>query len=615
MKNRCRDKTEGIKKGLLDSSAWLVLGLVLTVAISVKTVLMGANAFVSIHDQLDGEVTTYILRAKHMGDSIIPEFMGGVPTAALIPASFGTLGFYLLFEPVTAFNLNYAFVQIIAFMGLYLLLVKLKVRTLIAVIVSLLYCILPFFSVYGLSIMGQPLLWYAILDLSDRRSVKAYGISAVFAMFSSPFLVGFADCALIMCLTVAHYIKGKRSGMEDEKKRGQSLLFMLLLILGIYILFYHKDIIAPGFVSHREKMILSAIINWKQAIVDIWSGSQPHAISNHKGFIHWIISVQFAGLVFLPIFHRREKHLMGHLVGLILSAFLIALFYAAFHGQYAVKFRNHLGGTLKSVQFDRVYWFYPGIWYTMLGLAAELIALGPTQVCRYLSKDTPSDLTVSSYLKKKNVNGMFASFRRNPWYVISKASSFALVLALLLTTGLRMYDESVIKKNLNGNVSTSFASFYSPELFRDIADYIRQTTGKQQNEYYVASIALYPSVPLYNNYFCIDGYSNNYPLEYKQLFRKVIKKELDNNEDIQKYFDEWGNRCYLFTSELGRNYYFTKKYSGKLQNLELDIDALKDLKCSYIFSGMEIENCNVLHLMKSFENEASPYRIWVYSLE
>ncbi|MBO5281674.1 MAG: hypothetical protein J6B43_00890, partial [Lachnospiraceae bacterium] len=60
------------------------------------------------------------------------------------------------------------------------------------------------------------------------------------------------------------------------------------------------------------------------------------------------------------------------------------------------------------------------------------------------------------------------------------------------------------------------------------------------------SLGITPAAALYNGFYCLDGYSNLYPLEYKHEFREIIARELEKSEGVRVYFDAWGNRCYLF---------------------------------------------------------------------
>ena len=161
--------------------------------------------------------------------------------------------------------------------------------------------------------------------------------------------------------------------------------------------------------------------------------------------------------------------------------------------------------------------------------------------------------------------------------------------------------------------SSSFRTFVSKELFEEIDEYI----GRPKDSYRVGSVGLYSSVPLLNGFQCVDGYSNNYDVEYKHAFRETIEGELKKKKSVRTYFDEWGNRCYLFSAELGKSYFFTKEDDTVIKKLALNPEALRALGCEYIFSGVEIEKPEKsgLKLLNTFEKEGYPYRIRVYEVE
>jgi hypothetical protein len=159
---------------------------------------------------------------------------------------------------------------------------------------------------------------------------------------------------------------------------------------------------------------------------------------------------------------------------------------------------------------------------------------------------------------------------------------------------------------------TNYKAFYAEDLFREIDTYI----GKPKESYKVVSVGIFPGVALFNGYHCLDAYMNTYPLKYKHEFRKIINKELEKNEELQKYFDYWGSRCYLFSSELGKNYEFSKKETKTINNLEIDTSLLKEMGCGYIFSALPILNYNDIHLefMRDFEDKNGKWKIYLYKI-
>ena len=60
------------------------------------------------------------------------------------------------------------------------------------------------------------------------------------------------------------------------------------------------------------------------------------------------------------------------------------------------------------------------------------------------------------------------------------------------------------------------------------------------------SVGLDPLVAVMNDIKVIDGYHNLYYANYKYKFRKIISKEIDDNNFLRGYYDGWGNRVYAF---------------------------------------------------------------------
>jgi len=185
--------------------------------------------------------------------------------------------------------------------------------------------------------------------------------------------------------------------------------------------------------------------------------------------------------------------------------------------------------------------------------------------------------------------------------------SLLVIQALYLFSFHEAYRE---RKNL------TWREYYSENIFIDIAKFI----DKPKESYRVVSMGLNPAIPLYNGFYVLDGYFADYPLKYKHKFRKVMEQELNKNEVNRRYFDEWGNRCYLFVDVLKEDrHWLIKKSPTKspvLSNLQLNTDQLKKIGGNYIFSTYIIENTveNNLKLMKVFERSDSPWKIYLYNV-
>lgn len=158
----------------------------------------------------------------------------------------------------------------------------------------------------------------------------------------------------------------------------------------------------------------------------------------------------------------------------------------------------------------------------------------------------------------------------------------------------------------------SYKQFYDTNLF----DEVEKDLAIRKNKEHIICLGFHPSVALYNGFYTLDGYFQTYPLSHKHQFRKVIEGELAKSEVLRDYFDNWGSRCYLFSSELGSDYLWGKKRNGRVMNLGINIDELRKMGCSYIFSTVDIDNYQFLNLdfAGSYTTSSSFWNIKVYKI-
>ena len=146
--------------------------------------------------------------------------------------------------------------------------------------------------------------------------------------------------------------------------------------------------------------------------------------------------------------------------------------------------------------------------------------------------------------------------------------------------------------NFNGfqvKAANSFDAYYKFDIYKKI----KNITGNSK----VASIGVNPMIAVMNNIHVIDGYHVIYPLSYKKKFRKIIEGELNQNQKLKKYYDEWGNRLYL---------YFSDK-----NNLLINFKEAKKIGAEFIISSFLINNKNLQLACPdcNYSNELFLYRI------
>ncbi|WOX56750.1 DUF6044 family protein [Methanoculleus receptaculi] len=544
--------------------------------------LFGENAPTLVHDNLDSgsHVTGYIILAESgqlFGpmDATIPQVMNGIPRNSF-GSEFNVIQWlYLFFEPYTAYIINLTLMHFIAFFGMYLLLTR---RILpdegskpFTVGVSLAFALLPFWPTGGLSIAGMPLLFYAFLNIRDGHwSLVDWAIIGLMPFYSSFAMTGFF---VLVALSIFWLYD-----LAVTKKPNFVFFLAIGLLCLVYCLVEYRLIfgmfIDPGYISHRVEFAQTPLDFWsalKTSVVNFFYG-QYHAVSLHTYFVG--LSVAIAALILL--LKKKRCDLFVVLLGLCAA---ISLFYGFIDSEYLLFIKNF--PLFQGFQLGRFHWLHPLLWYVIFALALKIIYTN----LRY----------------GKQVAGIF----------------LGLQIAFLFTCGGGVIGESTLQYGGAGLFLTdqlTWNEFYSPELFDDIDEAI----ALPKESYRVVSIGMHPAVSQYNGFYTLDSYQVNYPLDYKHSFRKIMEKELAKSEKNRVYFDTWGSRCYLFVSELEDNIGMnTRENSKPIQNLEIDSEALYDMGGRYIFSAVEILNHedNNLELFGVFENDSSPWKIWVYSVK
>lgn len=537
--------------------------------------ILGENSIIPVHDQLDISVVDYILSARHLGEKSFLEFMNGAASVSL--CSPATLLFYLIFDPYMAFAVNYLFVSLVAFAGMFLCLQELFNRPWISLFIAILFSLLPFYSAFGLSVMGQPLLvLFCVRVWKEKHKMIDYLWIVLFCTFSSLVLGGYASCGFMLLFVVFLFLK--KHSLKKAALAGFSLLTGMYVFINFSL--FLETFFSATYVSNRVESKASSQL-FKNAFIDLLGSGQYHAASLHRPIL---LPALLCFIVCFLFFKKVNRENRVHIIAFacfVLVAFSIALFYAVFNCAPVVDLRSQLGGVFLTFKFDRFYFLYPCIWYIILGYILYFIQL--------LEGDK-----------------------------IIKVTKVVVSFALVFSVGKVVYTSSPLRSNFmqifrpqEVNAIT-WNEFYSPELFSEIGESI----GKNKSEYRVASIGLFPSVALYNGFYCIDGYSSNYDLSYKHEFREIISAELEKNGSMRSYFDDWGNRCYIFVDQIYGDYQIDKDDERVLTELKLNTKAMKELGCEYIFSALPIDSpyMSDMAFIGDFVREDSPYHIYVYKI-
>jgi hypothetical protein len=528
--------------------------------------ILGENAHIRVHDNLDSNLAWYKVLAESGQitgpiDATIHQIMNG----ALPRSAFGTefsliVWLYVLFPTMIAYALSQFITRLVAFLGMYFLLKKHFLPhsewSLIRIGTALSFALTPFWPSGMLSTLGMPLALLAFLNI--RKGEKAwtnYLVLTLLPLYSSIVLGFFFFLSAMGIFWLVDVIR----------RKGWNFPFFLSIAYMTFIFLITEYRLVYSFLfddepNSRDEYFHARLSIWRSLRLTLKNFLYGH---HHVATIHTIvilpaILVAFYFVIYKKLWKREKVFVFLFWLNIALSAWYAFWFYK---GWLPLTERYHF---LDTFNFARYHFLRPLILYLLFALSLKILWL---QGARF-----------------------------------KKLTTF-MVLAQLMV--IFLFNEEILFQT-----KPSVKQFFAEEQFTAIKEYI----GLPQEDYRVASIGLHPAIAQYNGFYTLDSYNNFYPLSYKYEFRKIIEKELKKNKTIRTYFDEWGGRCYIFTAELGKHYMFKKTSKKRLKKLELNLEPFKNMGGKYIFSAIPIDNAreNNLKLDKVFESKASAWKIYLY---
>lgn len=585
-----------------------ILGLAFACLLCLPYLLLGEKSIVTYHDQLDGEMITYLLNAKHLFQNmdVYPEVMGGIPKNGMVsPAPLYVL-FYKLFPPFVGFLCCMLLNKLVQFLFTYLLILKRTDRSLIAFALGIWFACLPFYPVYGLCIPGQPMLYYAFDLLREGGKGEKQGkgwawkpllLIAFYGASSSLALCGFALLAVLFVRILWGFFReSKREALFSLG--GAGLLGITYVTCNLSLVGQLLHLGKASFLTHKSEMKAVAVPfldTLRQVVLNGEDYCNAYSI-----YVMPIIGIAIAvgGVVFLKkkkafseageAFLRDWERCLG-MLALIL---LIAIYRALYQTEGIVRLRNQSTGVLHDFNFGRFTWLLPVFWILCMAYA-----------CTFL-------LGCLEKLREKK--------QWKKWIMHGATLMFCLCMAIPALMGLYRGDlkPNLVKLLRGGDYEMmTWEQFFAAELFERVEEVI----GRPKEEYHVVSLGIYPAAAAYNGFYCLDGYSNNYDLAYKHKFRKVISPQLDKSDYLREWFDDWGNRCYIVLAQYNNYFTLEKKWGPYSEDYELDLESLKELGGNYVISASYLidGDKNGLRLLNEepIQTEDSWYRLWVYEIK
>jgi hypothetical protein len=555
----------------------LLLALVGLLLSLLPYVVLQQHSYITIDDNLDAEFSIpYLLVQQgvvfdYRTTTTLPAIMNGLPRNAARPGLSVTMLLFEMLPPWAVYLVQQALVRLLGLLGMYALLRQTGLRQpqqqALAAALALCWALLPIYSMYGLSLLGQAGLLLAFLAL--RRGAARWwhwAIIAGFPLWSTLVFVGpFVLTALGLLVLWDWRTTGRLNGR---------LVVGLGLLLGMYVVvewpLFYSLLVAKQFVPHRlefdmRRLTPMGLVAGLRSSAQFFLFGQYHAsrFLRLAALLAVGVAVVLAPTERRPVLRRRLATLLLALVGLAL--------FSGFYPQLVAAVQTRLPA-VGAFNFGRFHYLTPLLWFAVLALALREIP--------------------------------------GRWQVG--------LVGLQLLIGLAMNQEWLNNlRELAGRPKPNeptYAEYMSEPLFWAVQQAVQRQTGLQPAQYRVVCLGFPPAVAQLNNFYTLDSYQNNYPLPYKHQFRPLIAGELAKNPALQTYFDAWGNRCYVFSAELGKDFRVGAFQHRIVQDFTFDTPNFRKLGGRYVLSAAQLTQPGRtgLRLAGVFTQPDAYWRIYLY---
>ncbi len=513
--------------------------------------IYGEDSYIRVHDNLDSNVVWFQLIIKNKAifspAKLIPQQMNGLYAFSLRPEYEPSIIFFQLSGPYWGYVVSKVFASLVGLLGMFLLLkdhiFKQEHNSALMIgIASVFFALLPHWG-FTMAVTGIPLFIWSFLNLISGHSIKKSLIMLAIASIITSF---FFSGLYLMLIAVLGFIYDTLK----NKKINKNIFGALVMAGSIYALQIIP--IIWGYITlktgHRSNFSLPP------AQIDLLSLIKQWLIGAHLHInsLSWYLFLYSLFVIIAGTFiHKKITQNIKKIVLFLAIVFLI-IFIVILKEKFLYAF---------PVQMDRFYVLLPVIWTILFALMLREFYV---------------------------------------WFVLSKIKLVKFVVLLLGISLVILQAKLVITyhpfklytTNEIYNPYPTYKEYYAEASFAEI----KRKLPSPVKEYKVISVGFDPAITLFNGFYTLDGYAVFYSGKYKNLFRKIIEKELAKSPSLKQYFDNWGSRCYAFSAEIydnkmqGKNLFSPKPTLRKLNRLDFNYNLLKKLQCKYIISVVAINN-------------------------
>jgi len=473
-------------------------------------------------------------------NATVPQMMNGLPRISYGSEYNVLFWLYYFFSAETAYRINALLMHIVAFvsMALFLqryILVRLSLyRHWIVAMSALLYALLPLWPGAGLSTSLLPLYTLILLDIHFRRDHWLEWAGLLLLPLYSNFIFLYMFYIVFAFAGWAGLVLWERR--VDWRMLGGIVLMTVAFLAPEYRLLL-AQVTGTGFVSHREEFDIYFNHDFMQAyamavkfFLDGWMEHQrslmmplmlPLVVTSLllslvkkqlSVFDSVVVLILFGASMYFEVWkvlliHRYTFPLLlifslgvawrtktGRLLGFLLALQIVLAFYNGMCFYDGLASLKEYFDILNTLNISRAAFVQPFIWYTAVAVSFLILA--------------------------------------------KKIHFFPFVLAGAVV--FQFYYSTVVRR-FQGHEAyklMTFESYYAPDLFSEV----NRTIGRNQSSYRVVSYGIEPAVTLYNGFYTVDGYSTNYPLQYKHAFRKVQENVLNGCREMRSFTTSGGAR-------------------------------------------------------------------------
>ncbi|MBT2558306.1 hypothetical protein J7E24_10965 [Hymenobacter sp. ISL-91] len=539
------------------------------------------RTYILLDDNLDTELATgYALVAEgkaldYRPGTVVERLLNGLPRNALRPGLQPLVGLQALLPTLPAYLLHELLVRLAGLVSMYWLLRRHLLpgprNVALCAGLALAWAVLPAYTTYGVSVLGQPAVAAVLLQLRRQPARwPNYVVLGMFGLWSSLVLAG------VFVLLAGGVLLLWEAWRGRYQAAGRLLLGLAVLAATYLVVEYPlvSALLGGQFVSHRLEFDYARLA-LTGAGVGLLTAARYFLLGHyHSGQLVWLAPLLAAGGAAFLVPAGAARNQLRRVLVVWVGALAGAALFCGFYPQLTAVGQQILP-LLRAFNLSRLHFLLPLAWFCLLVFSLRHLPAG-----------------------------------RGRWALV----------ALQLLLGLGFNTEWTLNvRRLLGRLPASeptYAAYVAPGLFGKVQQAIVERTGQPPAAYRVACLGFPPAVATLNGFFTLDAYLNNYPLAYKHAFRPLIAGELAKSPALATYFDAWGNRCYLFSAELGKNFRVPATPARTVQHWQFDAAAFRRLGGRYVFSAARLARpgASGLRLFGQYASPNAYWHLWVYEV-